>query len=214
MKTNPKFAFSLLLLAMLALTPLQAASFNVIYKFNASGLGSNPTGALVQGSDGNFYGTTEFTTAFGLAGNYGTVFKITPAGVLTTLVTFDGTNGALPMAALILGSDGNFYGTTEEGGSANFGTIFKMTPAGILTTLVSFDGVDGAFPSTPLVQGSDGNFYGTSDGTEPTNAGTVFMMTPAGVLTTLYTFNNVNSDGARSRSGLGAGQRWQLLRHD
>jgi uncharacterized repeat protein (TIGR03803 family) len=63
-----------------------------------------------------------------------------PAGVLTTLVAFNGPNGYGPAAGLIQGTDGNFYGTTEYGGAGGFGTVFKMTPAGVLTTLVSFGG--------------------------------------------------------------------------
>ena len=89
-----------------------------------------------MGSDGNFYGTTEF----GGANDRGTVFKITPEGVLTTLVEFGRSEnedyGYSPTAAL-QGSDGNFYGTTVEGGATYNGTVFRMTPTGLLTTLVS-----------------------------------------------------------------------------
>ena len=70
---------------------------------------------------------------------YGTVFKVTTNGTLTTLVSFNGTNGANPYAALTLGNDGNFYGTTSEGGSSGYGTVFKVTTNGTLTTLVSFN---------------------------------------------------------------------------
>ena len=100
---------------------------------------------LVQGSDGNFYGTT----AAGGTSDIGTVFQMTPAGALTTLVSFSGTNGSSPFAALVQGTDGNFYGTTAAGGNLNlnygagFGTVFKMTPAGVLTTLVVFSGANG-----------------------------------------------------------------------
>jgi uncharacterized repeat protein (TIGR03803 family) len=70
----------------------------------------------------------------------GTVFKMTPAGVLTTLVPFNGANGRDPQAPLVKGSDGNFYGTTEYGGPGGAGTVFQMTPAGVLKTLVAFGG--------------------------------------------------------------------------
>ncbi len=161
--------------------------------------GAAPSAALVQGADGNFYGTTEF----GGANNLGTVFKITPAGTLTTLHSFAGTDGSYPFAGLVQGADGNFYGTTEFGGANNLGTVFKITPAGTLTTLHSFNNTDGAYPEAALVQGSDGNFYGTTDDDGPNNYGTVFQITPAGTLTTLHSFNN--NDGAYPEAGLTQG---------
>jgi uncharacterized repeat protein (TIGR03803 family) len=151
----------------------------------------DPEAGLVQGSDGNFYGTTNL----GGSGVFGTVFEMTPAGVLTTLVSF-GSLGYSPTAGLVLGSDGNFYGTTNLGGADGLddGTVFKMTPAGALTTLFSFDGTNGANPSGNLIQASDGNFYGVTNGARGLPDGTVFKMTPAGVLTTLATFTGANGD--------------------
>ena len=72
---------------------------------------------------------------------------MTTDGVLTTLVSFNGTNGAHPLAGLVLGSDGNFYGTTANGGSSDYGTVFKVTTNGVLTSLVSFNGTNGENPS-------------------------------------------------------------------
>src|SRR5580658_7912973 len=94
------------------------------------------------------------------------------AQTLTTLVSFDGTNGSAPAASLIQASDGNLYGTTEYGGPINgceggfnpCGTVFKVTLSGTLTTLHTFVYSDGAFPVSPVVQGTDGNFYGTNQG--------------------------------------------------
>ncbi len=159
--------------------------------------GIGPVAALLQGSNGNFYGTT----SLGGSNQLGTVFMVTPTGTLTTLVSFAGSNGAAPGGALVLGTDGNFYGTTNLGGS-NFasgsnvgdGSVFKMTPAGVLTTLVSFNGINGANPVAGLVLGTDGNFYGTTGEDSIINDGTVFKMTPAGVLTTLATFAGSNGD--------------------
>ena len=91
----------------------------------------------MQGTDGSFYGTT----ALGGAGNKGTVFRTTPAGALTTLHSFAGSDGATPRAGLVQGTDGSFYGTTHAGGANGTGTVFRMTPAGTLTTLASFDAV-------------------------------------------------------------------------
>ena len=146
----------------------------------------------MQGCDGNFYGTTEW----GGADNFGTVFKLTPGGVLTTLVEFTGTTGSnkgsYPRAGLVQGFDGNFYGTTYYGGASNFGTVFKLTPGGVLTTLVEFTGTAGGNiginPNAGLVQGGDGNFYGTTYYGGASGIGTVFKLTPGGVLTTLVEF--------------------------
>ncbi len=109
------------------------------------------------------------------------------AQTLTTLVSFDGTNGAAPSASLIQAKDGNLYSTTEFGGSDNLGTVFKITISGTLTTLHSFDYNDGAQPLSPVAQGTDGNFYGTAE-TEYGSGGdgTIFKMTPSGTLTVLY----------------------------
>jgi uncharacterized repeat protein (TIGR03803 family) len=165
---------------------------------NTSVAPAYPVAALVQGSNGNFYGTTES----GGASGQGTVFEVTTNGLLTTLVSFNGPNGSHPVATLALGSDGNFYGTTKRGGTnGNNGTAFQMTPAGALTTLVSFNGTNGSCPVAGLVQGSNGNFYGTtlSGGYLSLNngagLGTVFEMTPAGALTTLVSFNGTNGAG-------------------
>jgi uncharacterized repeat protein (TIGR03803 family) len=155
-----------------------------------------PRARLVQGSDGDFYGTT----FQGGASNYGTVFKITPAGVLTTLHSFNKTNGSYPVSELVQGIDGDFYGTTSAGGDNVFyGTVFKITPAGVLTTLHSFNLTNGSGPGGGLVQGSDGDFYGTTFQGGASNYGTVFKITPAGTLTTLHCFNEV--DGLNPSAG-------------
>lgn len=112
----------------------------------------------MQATDGSFYGTT---SAGGVHG-YGTVFKITPAGRLTSLHSFDSTDGAAPIAGLVQATDGNFYGTTSEGGINGYGTVFKLNPARRLTTLHNFDLTDGATRIAGLVQATDGNYYGTT----------------------------------------------------
>ena len=155
-----------------------------------------PYAGLVQGTDGNFYGTTYGGGYYG----YGTVFNITAAGALTVLHSFDSTDGANPQASLIQGTDGNFYGTTSSGGTYGSGTVFKITPAGALTTLHIFDGTDGSGPFAELVQGTDGNFYGTTNSGGNNGYGTVFKITPAGALTTLHIFDL--TDGARPQAGL------------
>jgi len=182
-----------------------AGGLTILYNFTGGKDGAFPVVGLVQGTDGNFYGTT----SGGGAKNAGSVFKITPGGTLTTLYSF-GTNpndGASPFASLIQASDGNFYGTTFQGGAGQAGTVFKITTAGVLTPLYGFhglNGTDGGAPMAPLVQGSDGNFYGTT--TQFTgNNGTVFKITPSGTLTTLYTFTG-KADGANPMAGLTQGK--------
>jgi len=173
--------------------------------------GASPHASLIQGTDGNFYGTTTYGGASANCTiNCGTVFKITPGGALTTLHNFASTDGGNPFAGLVQAIDGNFYGTTAYGGassncSAGCGTVFKITPAGTLTTLHSFDGTDGSFPLAALIQATDGNFYGTTVAGGANNVpactvppynyvgcGTVFKITPTGTLTTLYSFDGTD----------------------
>jgi uncharacterized repeat protein (TIGR02543 family) len=170
--------------------------------------GAYPAAGLVQGTDGNFYGTT----SVGGTNSQGTVFKITPAGNLTTLYSFCSLSGCAdgdgPYAGLVQGTDGNFYGTTSAGGTSGGGTVFNITPAGNLTTLYTFCSLsgctDGLEPFAGLVQGTDGNFYGTTIGGGPNDGGTVFNITPAGNLITLYSFCSLGdcADGEEPSAGV------------
>jgi uncharacterized repeat protein (TIGR03803 family) len=159
--------------------------------------GSLPYGGLVLGRDGNFYGTT---SQGGANGTWGTVFRITPSGTLTTLHSFSGTDGFNPAAPMILASDGNFYGITQNGGTNGFGTIFKLTQAGTFSTLYDFGSSDGFFLNGPLVEGPDGNFYGTAESGGANGFGTIFQVTPGGSFTTFFSFNS--TDGSAPASGL------------
>ena len=127
--------------------------------------GASPLGGLTLGKDGNFYGTTQFGgTKDGSAG-FGTVFRVTPDGVLTSLVSFNGENGYNPQAPLTSGDDGNLYGTTANGGTnGGNGTVFKMTTNGVLTSLASFQYLNGLLPRTGVTMAGDGNLYGTTYG--------------------------------------------------
>ena len=133
-----------------------------------------------------------------MASAYGTVFKITTSGKLTTLHNFNGgTEGETPYAPPIQGTDGNFYGTTCEGDDQVRGVVYKMTPSGKITVLYTFSGVLAAIACPlALVQGIDGNFYGTTLGAG--GAGMVFKITPQGKFTALHTFSG--TDG-QSRDG-------------
>jgi uncharacterized repeat protein (TIGR03803 family) len=143
-------------LALLTISAANAQTFTTLQSFNGAN-GSAPN-SLVQGPNGNFYGTTNSGGANNSCNNScGTVFEISPAGALTTLHNFDFTGGCYPSGALTLASDGNFYGVTLMGGPnscSGFGTLFKITPSGTLTTIRVFDFTDGASlapgPSRPL----------------------------------------------------------------
>ena len=177
--------------------------------------GEGPLAGLVQDTNGYLYGTT---TSGGVNG-YGTVFKITPSGTLTTLYSFcsqpNCTDGEKSYAALIQATNGDLYGTTYDGGAnGTGGTVFRITPSGTLTTLHSFcsegtnpDCTDGENPEAGLFQGTDGNLYGTTSGGGANGVGTVFKITPSGTLTTLYSFcpgaNTVGcTDGEGPLAGL------------
>ncbi len=172
------------------------------FPFNVDPILTEP---LVQGSDGNFYGTTVGNGST----NWGSVYEVTPTGAFTTLYSFcslaNCLDGSQPYAGLVEGTDGNFYGTTAYGGlHNNAGTVFRITPSGTLTTLYSFCAAgsapptcpDGSLPVTRLIQGKDGNFYGVTveggtgayqlKGCAPHSCGTIFQITPSGQLTTLH----------------------------
>jgi uncharacterized repeat protein (TIGR03803 family) len=182
----------------------RAQTFTTLVDFDGTN-GFSPIAPLVQGINGNLYGTTEF----GGTGAYcvlsyppgcGTIFEVTPAGQLTTLYSFcsqPNCSDGYPTTGLVLAVNGNFYGTTSDG-SNNGGTIFEITPAGQLTTLYNFcsqpNCADGAYP-TALVQAAQGEFYGTTVGggvavncRSAHGCGTIFKVTSRGVLTTLYNF--------------------------
>jgi uncharacterized repeat protein (TIGR03803 family) len=182
--------------------------------------GDSPVGGLVRADDGTFYGVT---SGGGVNCECGTVFKITPGGALTTLHSFDRTDGNYPTGGLALGTSGNLLGVTGDGGGGancksqdGCGTIFKITPRGTLTTLYNFcsltDCPDGGKPQAGLVQAASGNFYGTTiiGGTNCAPAGgcgTVFKVTPTGTLTALYSFCAQNgqyncSDGSSPYAAL------------
>jgi uncharacterized repeat protein (TIGR03803 family) len=161
--------------------------------------GAFPYAALIQGADGNLYGTTTYGGAYGS----GTVFKITSRGALTTLYSFCSQNGCAdgeyPYGALVQGADGSLYGTTAQGGAngGGYGTVFAITLQGMLKTLHSFDGTDGSHPNQGLVQATDGNFYGTTihggaSGACPTGCGTIYRITSSGELTSLHSFESTD----------------------
>ena len=186
-----------------------AQSFKVIRSFDYYGYG-NGNGpqyvSLVQGSDGELYGTT-------LGNGWGTVFKITTAGELTVVCYFEESGcpgGAYPFAGLMQGADGNLYGTAWQGNASGsnevygWGTVFEITAGGQPITLYGFcsqtNCADGADPFAPLMQAKDDNFYGTTFDGGAAGYGTVYEITAAGTLTTLHSFSY--TDGAGPVAGL------------
>jgi uncharacterized repeat protein (TIGR03803 family) len=183
---------------------------------------NSPYAGVVEGTDGNLYGTTTYEGMFNVEYGRGTVFTITAGGAFTSLYTFcafysDCQDGEYPIGGLVQGRDGYFYGTTEYAGAYYLGwagTAFKISSDGALTTLYSFcaqaNCTDGAQPDGTLIQATDGNLYGTTstggassscipiDGIN--GCGSVFRMTPDGVLTTLHSFDS--TDGASPYSSL------------
>jgi uncharacterized repeat protein (TIGR03803 family) len=203
-----KMAGAVLLLCAAAVTVQAQVVFNTLASFSGTN-GANPYfGPLVQGRDGNFYGTTLYYGHHACNyGGCGTVFKVTPGGVLTNLHLFCANrtcaDGAQPSAGLVLGVDGSFYGTTSAAGANSAGTVFKITRTGMLTTIYAFcaepNCADGGVPSGNLLLAADGNFYGTTT-SGGTGFGTIFKITPSGTLTTLSEFDD--SDGSNPFAGL------------
>jgi len=218
--------------SMIALGALPAAAqspaFSLMHTFSAVDVnGANSDGQFpgyhfVQAFDGNYYG---ITNSGGLGTGAGTIWKMTPAGVLTALHYFStATDGGEPYG-LTLGQDGNLYGCCMVAGAHGSGTIWKVTLAGVFTTLHSFDAsaldISGSYFSNtegsspgPLCQGADGNFYGATAQCGPWGAGTLFEITPAGVFTILRSFgpfnqtNWTNSDGSGSCMPVQAQDGW------
>ncbi len=168
--------------------------------------GQSPIFGLVQGSDGNLYGTTLTGGNDGVNGGYGTIFKITPTGTLTTIYNFPGYTQS--SSALVEGADGNFYGTTAGGGSGKYGAggiFFKVTPGGAVTPLYNFcnqeNCADGAQP-TNIYLATDGNFYGITWNGGANGQGTIFQVTPSGALTTLHNFDGADGSGPNGGGAL------------
>jgi uncharacterized repeat protein (TIGR03803 family) len=149
---------------------------------------------IFQATNGDLYGATPL----GGTASYGSIFKMTLSGNLTTVYSFctAGTypncpDGAEP-SGLVQAANGDFYGTTFQGGTTGNGTVFKMTPSGKLTTLYNFCG-GSCTPQTQgpvgLIQATNGDFYGATFYGGAINVGAVFKITPSGTFTTLHSFD-------------------------
>src|SRR6266481_1558761 len=161
------------------------------FSFNGTN-GAGPRAGLIQGTDGNLYGTTTgkafYTYPTDSSGvTNGAVIRISPEGDFTNLFIFSGTNGDSPSGTLLQGQDGNIYGTTSAGG-LGFGTVFKIATNGFFASLFNFGGTNGAKPTGELIQLADGNLYGTTTAGGSNNLGSVFRITTNGMLTSIFSF--------------------------
>ncbi|MFZ3275387.1 MAG: choice-of-anchor tandem repeat GloVer-containing protein [Candidatus Sulfotelmatobacter sp.] len=172
-------------------------TLTTLFSFQYDDNGCHPDAGLALADNGDIYGST---TDAGSDGG-GTVFRVTPAGALTTIHGFNYALGGNPNTAVLQGTDGNLYGTTVNGGPDGYGSIFKMTLGGTLTELHEFDFTDGWDPKdAPLIQATDGNFYGTTAGGGPFSCptfpdrgcGTIFKISPGGGFATLRNFDGAN----------------------
>jgi uncharacterized repeat protein (TIGR03803 family) len=213
-KLNSGNTYAVLVLCAATAIALPAQTLSTLFSFNGTD-GGSPNRGLVQANNGDFYGTT-----FSGANGQGSVFEITPGGRETTLYSFCALSGcpdgAFPDAGLVLGANGDLYGTTQSGGGAGGrGTVFKMNPSGTLATVFKFCAngqcADGANPEAALIQASNGDFYGTTNEggarghcDSAQSCGTVFKLSPNGTLTTLYSFCAESSciDGNAPTGGL------------
>jgi len=177
-----------------------SGSPTTLHQFDPSTEGYLPMAALVQGSDGAYYGTTSIGEGECL---YGTVYRMDDSGNVTISHVFSGNDGASPQVAMIPGSDGALYGTTTSswwpGSYASIaGSVFRLDSAGNLATLRQFGWFDGAQPSAALLQAADGNLYGTTYRGGPQDLGTIIRLSSAGVVSVLHNFSG--TEGAHPRA--------------
>jgi len=179
---------TLVLFAMAQLT-VRAQTLATLHTF-MGGDGATPRSGVIQGTDGNFYGTT----SGGGANNAGTIFKVASDGQLTTVYSFceqtNCTDGSNPSTPLLQAIDGALYGTTQNGGTAGFGTFFRITLEGAFTALYGFctqtSCSDGGNPQVGLVQAADGYLWGATQTGGANGAGAIFKIAPNGSLTPMY----------------------------
>jgi uncharacterized repeat protein (TIGR03803 family) len=160
--------------------------------------GSYSSSPLTLGPDGNFY-ATQFS---GGNNDYGTIYQMTPSGVMTILKHLDASSGGWPCGAPAFGPDGSIYGMTNDGGTSDFGTIYKITnpttPASsVFSKLIDFSGTSGAnrgaWPLGTMFYAPDGYFYGATNSGGTADMGTLFKMTTGGIMTVLTDFKGAGS---------------------
>lgn len=159
-----------------------AGKYTLLYSFGSQpncADGAQPTSGLVQGADGNFYGTTVDGGPAGCGSGTGTIFKITPKGKFTSLYGYPASEGNWDPNQLMQATDGNFYATTNNGGIGG-GVVFQFAPGGTPTTLLNFGEPNqsgyGSHPTGGLLQSTNGTLYGNAGGSEGTNSGAIFTV--------------------------------------
>jgi uncharacterized repeat protein (TIGR03803 family) len=185
------------------------SSYQILHAFSY-GDGGWPVTGLTLGSDGNFYGVTQTGGAYACGIFCGTVFQISADGSFKVLHSFDGTDGAGPVGALVEGRNGVLYGTTQYGGANNCfnsgcGTVFRISTKGAFKSLHSFaaNGSEGYFPVAGVILDPFGNLYGTTSGFSTYNYGSVYKLSLSGSLKVLHTFaNNGTGDGLYPHASL------------
>jgi uncharacterized repeat protein (TIGR03803 family) len=171
---------------------LSGGTVTELYDFTNGADGAYPWAPPIQAPDGNIYGVTFNGTT------PGTAYRITPSGAFSVIANLPSKT----VAPLILGVDGNLYGTTQYGGTFNRGTVFQLTKAGKLKIIYNFDAAThGGIPIGPLMQGVDGKFYGTNTAGGTLGQGVVYSVTTGGAYKVLHNFQNT-TDGTNSTSGL------------
>jgi uncharacterized repeat protein (TIGR03803 family) len=173
-----------------------AGVYKNLHTFSGSDCG--PASSLIQGSDGNLYGTLYDCS---LGGTLGCVYKISTAGVLKEIYGFTSASGYNPCTGVIQGKDGNLYGATNTGAANNFGSIYKLTTAGVFTDMHDFVQTTDAScvdnvgrTNVNLTQVTDGSFYGVNGSYGPTGEGSIYKLTSAKVFTD-FLFPNPAVDG-------------------
>ena len=185
---------------LFALTP--EGTENVLYSFSYYRVYNYHVAAPSRDFDGNFFGATyNGGNSSSCRHGCGTVYKLTPDGVMTALYKFNGyPDGAHPVGGVIRDTQGNLYGATHTGGAYKMGTVFKISSDGVETILCSFRGaVHG--PAAGLIRDAQGNFYGTTPGGFGKPGGTVFEVTAGGVEKLLHKFTG-GPDGFYPQAGL------------
>lgn len=199
--------FALALLSLAQATRLPAQTLTTLASFNGQNGDTPQYASLAKGSDGNFYGVTYQ----GGANNLGTIFKVTPSGVLTTIYNFASSNlwSSQPTSTLLLANDGNFYGTTMDGGVCDCGILFRVTPGGAMTVVYEFATTNGAFdsnaPTNPIggvIQGTDGYLYGTATYGGAHASGAIYRVSLSGVESVIHSF-------AVTQTGTAGAAGWQ-----
>ena len=196
--------------AVARVTPAGAVTTIAVLNGN-DGVGAQSYARLIQASDGNLYGTTYV----GGENGGGTVFRVTLAGVLTTIHSFGGSKGEplLPYSGVVQAADGFLYGTTLRGGADDAGTVYRLSLSGDFTLLHAFNGDDGQNPEGTPVVGPGGDLYGTTLIGGDDDRGTVYRITTTGNFTSLYSFPRLGNFSAQglATNATGANPRAALM---